>query len=121
LTENGALIQPLTSVALSRELRRAVAPLQTPADWEPWKPGDPLLLRSPDYDNPGWNPSLLVYPRLSEQVWPVPVERPDLYSVSLNGIRHSPVMMVLGPKYVTPFNKFLQRLRRERIPVRLSW
>jgi intracellular multiplication protein IcmB len=121
LTENGVLIKPLTSVALTRELRRAVAPRQTPVDWEPWVPGDPLPLRCPDYDNPGWNPSLLLYPRLSEQVWPVSVERPDLYSVSLDGVRHSPVMMVLGPKYVTPFNKFLQRLRRERIPARLSW
>ena len=51
----------------------------------------------------------------------MPIESPDLYSVSLDGIRHSPIMMLLGPKYVTPFNKFLQRLRRERIPVRLSW
>ena len=121
LTENGVLIQSLSSIALAREMRRAVARRQTPEEWQPWVPGDRLPLRCPDYDNPGWNPSLLLYPRLSEQVWPVPVERPDLYSVTLDGIRHSPVMMVLGPKYVTPFNKFLQRLRRERIPARLSW
>ncbi len=121
LTENGALSERLTAVTLARAIRTAVANDRTPRDWAPWVPGDRLQLRCPDYDNPRWSPSLLLYPRLSEQVWPIPVERPDLYSVSLEGYRHSPVMMTLGPKYVTPFNRLLQRLRRERIPARLSW
>ena len=81
-------------------------------------PGDRLPLRCPDYDNPRWSPSLLLYPRLSEQVWPVAVDRPDLYSVSLEGVRHSPVMMTLGPKFVTPFNRLLEATWacRHRVP-----
>ncbi len=121
LSENGVLIEPVTAAVLSREVRAMIAPSRTPSDWRPWVPGDRLPRRAPDYAHGGREPSLLLYPRLSEQVWPLTLERPDLYSVSLDGVRHSPVMMLLGPKFVTPFNRFLQRLRRERIPARMSW
>ncbi|MCP6669740.1 hypothetical protein NL517_30620, partial [Klebsiella pneumoniae] len=65
LMESGTLSERLTAIELTRAIRMAVANDRTPRDWAPWVPGDRLQLRCPDYDNPRWSPSLLLYPRLS--------------------------------------------------------
>jgi intracellular multiplication protein IcmB len=119
--EYGFVVSRLSAPMLARELRLLIAPSQTAPDWMPWIPGDPLPIRSPDYASPPADPSLLLYPRLSEQVWPVDLEQVDAYTVAIDGVRHAPVMMQLGPKQVLPFNVLLRRLQAERIPARVSF
>lgn len=121
LSENGLVLSRLSASALARELRALVAPTRTPANWRPRLPGDPLPIRRADYANPGRDPSLVLYPRLAAQVWPVDLETPDAYTASLDGVRHAPVMMTLGPKLVQPFNVLLRRLQRERLPARVAF
>lgn len=107
----GILADVLDVHTAAREMRAAITPATTPSDWKACLPGDPLNLRTPLRSDM----SSILYPRLDEQLFPVPIEKDGEYIV-VGGRRYAFVYVSLWPQTPKPFGSLIAFLQRSATP-----
>ncbi|MDR1856913.1 MAG: hypothetical protein LBR22_07110 [Desulfovibrio sp.] len=102
-----------------RAIRTAIAPGMTARDWRPCLPGDPLPLRCPEAGQRPEDLSNMFPPTLARQVWPCEATVLEGGYVRVDDRIHAPMVVILPPQIMTPFNALFQSLRLQ-IPYRCS-
>lgn len=99
------------------ETRSSIDSEWTSPDWEPYLPGDPIPFRIDNSVKP--DSSGMLWPKLSEQVFPRASVEINFSTVQVGDIIFAPITMELSPKVVEPFQALFTRLNKENIPWRM--
>ncbi len=90
----------------------------TDDSWRALLPGDPLPQRINDVVCDDY--SDVLWPPLSQQLFPNGIEMKSLNTVETGNRLYAPVSMLLGPQTLQPFNMLYRRLLGDNIPYALS-
>lgn len=119
MTAFGFDVEPLACLDACRTIRHLIDPEWTPADWRPTLPGDlpaPRERPAGDYDS-----SSCWLPALGTQLIPRDIRYLDYRTVQVGDRLYQPIYVdVPQLTEVQRFERLFDRIRRERIPWRLS-
>lgn len=121
LESSGFSVRRLSSHEMVREIRTAISPEVTPAQWRPCLPGDPVprMPRGPYRED---DLSEIGYPPLSWQIFPQDIERSkNRKFVTIGNRMYAPLFIEIPPMEIMPFSRLFNLIDAAKLPWRISF
>ncbi|MHC8441865.1 MAG: type IV secretion protein IcmB [Candidatus Eutrophobiaceae bacterium] len=111
----GLILEDCETHSALRICRSLLDPAHTDERWQARLPGDPIDARYPDCEEES-DPSCLLWPRISDQLFPSSLKVLDPRCVQIAGRIYATVSVEIGPSKVMPFDAFLCRWKERPAP-----